>query len=881
MAEDLLQPKKNVTPENIGCAYFDELVARSFFQPSSTNEKLFVMHDLMHDLASFCGEKFYFKLKQFVNQNKIDSKTRHLSYATKYEDNRKLYEEAYNNGAIHMRTFLDFFSGTADEVIFIGSDSWLFQQQFQCLRVLSFQCAAWRSLPNSIELGELIHLRYLNLSNSRMVTLSQSICKLHNLQTLKLAYCRELEMLPNRMKDLVNLRHLDIRGCDRLKKMPKEMSKLKHLNFLSDYIIGDDEENGIRELEKLDNLHGSFWISNLEKVKNSDEASKAKMGNKKHIDTFKLKWLPDGDIDDVETERDILDKLQPHQKLKELSIEGYRGETFPDWLGLSAYSNMTKLTLNRCRNCCELPALGWLPFLQHLELARLHGLKKIDFEIYNKKNASAFKSLETLKFELLSSWREWHFPDEFDGFPRLRILEIRYCHSLSGDLPAHLPALDELTIVVSEELACSLPRAPKLHQLFVKGSTRRHTNVQTHTAMISESKLANSVLKSLPDVQTCVQSLRIRKCWSLDSISADYLPASLQYLEIFNCSSLRISEQMQHKWLTQIYVDDCNSLTSFPLGDLPNLKKLLICNCPSLKNVVVTQALPSLSYLSFSSCPILACLPALGFAAPNLEKLNIYDCEEIDCFGDECLPQSLKNLRVDSCHKLVSWIASNGLQSEGLTYLKLDGCFDVMSFPREGLLPASLESLDFSDFPDLEMLDCKGLHHLTSLKELSIRNCAKLENITEANSLASIASIYIGQRCPLRTKLEEMEEPRIRYRSCIGMEAKSITFHFFGQNLPPFRPSSMLFQIYLGKDFSQLETQKDEVEAVANIKWAYRLDSRNWQGDPCALVTYKWQGVECSSFDGFLKITSLNLSSSGLTGHIPTNISKMTMLKSV
>ncbi|QHO33308.1 Putative disease resistance RPP13-like protein [Arachis hypogaea] len=127
-------------------------------------------------------------------------------------------------------------------------------------------------------------------------------------------------MLPSRMEDLVNMRHLDIRGTSRLKEMPKGMSKLKYLNFLSDYIIGKHEENGIRELGTLDNLHGSFCISKLENVKNSGEVLEAKMGNKKHINTLELNWLPDGDIDDVQTERDILGKLQPHQNLKELSI---------------------------------------------------------------------------------------------------------------------------------------------------------------------------------------------------------------------------------------------------------------------------------------------------------------------------------------------------------------------------------------------------------------------------------------------------------------------------------------------------------------------------------------------------------------------------------
>ncbi|MED6108121.1 hypothetical protein PIB30_020567 [Stylosanthes scabra] len=100
MAEDLLQPMGNNTLENIGSVYFDELVARSFFQPSSASAGLFVMHDLMHDLARFFARKFFFK--EFGNQLMVDSKTRHFSC------NRNpisSFPEA-NIGAIHMRTFI-------------------------------------------------------------------------------------------------------------------------------------------------------------------------------------------------------------------------------------------------------------------------------------------------------------------------------------------------------------------------------------------------------------------------------------------------------------------------------------------------------------------------------------------------------------------------------------------------------------------------------------------------------------------------------------------------------------------------------------------------------------------------------------------------------
>ncbi|RYR71516.1 hypothetical protein Ahy_A02g005767 [Arachis hypogaea] len=733
MAEGLLQPMEKNTLENIGCAYFDELVARSFFQLSSAGAGLFVMHDLMHDLATFFAGKFFSRVFEFGNPHMADSKTRHLSYN---QGPISSFLEAYN-GAIYMRTFLCVQAKSID----IKCDFW--PQQLKCLRVLSFRTFQILSLPDSI--GEMIHLRYLNLSGIPIVTLPESLCKLYNLQTLKLSYCKKLEMLPSRMQDLVNLRYLDIRGSDSLKEMPKGMSQLKHLNFLSDYIVGKHEENGTRELGALDNLHGSLCISKLENVNNSREALEAKMGNKKQINILELKWRTEGYIVDVETARDILEELQPHRNLEELSINGYRGEIFPDWLGLSSYSNVTKLILLSCKNCRQVPSLGQLPSLQHLEICGLDGLERIGGEFYNNAESchqgTPFRSLQTLEFRRMRRWREWHLPNDFDGFLKLKRLLIEECPVLSGDLPAHLPALEELTIYRCEELACSLPRAPKLHQLTVDGS-KSFWSAGPHDVVILETKLAKYVVEWLPHIQSpCLQNLLIEGCESAISISGDYLPDSFQYLRIQDCSELTFSEPLQHMSLTEIYIDNCDSLTMFPLGALPNLKELTILECPSLVS-----------------------LPGLGFAAPHLEELYMRDCPEMDCFGEECLPPSLTTLVICNCQKAERWITSNGLQSEGLTDLFLSFWNEVKGFPGEGCLPASLKYLQLSYFSNLETLDCKGLHHLTSLQQLRIEECPKLENITQQNLPASISELHIKGKCPLGSKLEEMNDPRIQYK---------------------------------------------------------------------------------------------------------------------
>ncbi|XP_020972206.1 putative disease resistance protein At3g14460 [Arachis ipaensis] len=239
-----------------------------------------------------------------------------------------------------------------------------------------------------------------------------------------------------------------------------------------------------------------------------------------------------------------------------------------------------------------------------------------------------------------------------------------------------------------------------------------------------------------------LQTLRIVNCWSAIPISGDYLPDSLQYLQIAMCPKLTFSEQLQHKSLMEILVYKCDSLTSFALG-----------------------ALPSLRVLQISECPGLVSMPALRLAAPHLEELCVEKCQEMEPFGEDCLPSSLTTLRIYDCQKLERWITSNGLQTEGLIHLFLIEWNEVKSFPREGCLPASLQSLQLYDFANLETLDCKGLQHLTSLQTLAIEDYPKLENITQENLPASIPKLRFEGECPLRRKLEEMNDPRIQFET--------------------------------------------------------------------------------------------------------------------
>ncbi|KAK4269288.1 hypothetical protein QN277_022468 [Acacia crassicarpa] len=82
-------------------------------------------------------------------------------------------------------------------------------------------------------------------------------------------------------------------------------------------------------------------------------------------------------------------------------------------------------------------------------------------------------------------------------------------------------------------------------------------------------------------------------------------------------------------------------------------------------------------------------------------------------------------------------------------------------------------------------------------------------------------------------------------------------------------------EVYMDKNLSQPQTQQTDVDAIMNIKSIYGI-KRNWQGDPCTPQAYSWDGLNCS-YDGSgpPRITSLNLSSSRLTGNIAPDVSNL------
>ncbi|KAJ0673201.1 putative virus X resistance protein-like, coiled-coil [Helianthus annuus] len=449
MAEGFLSPSNATkSPERLGHEYFEILLSRSFFQHAPNDESLFIMHDLMNDLAMLVAEDFFLR---FDNHMKIGTddlaKYRHMSFSReKYVGYHKF--EAFK-GAKSLRTLL------AVSIDVDQSSNYFFLSNkilvdllpsLTLLRVLSLSRFQITEVPEFI--SSLKHLRYLNFFRTRIEVLPENIGNLYNLQTLIVFGCKSLTKLPESFSKLKKLRHFDIRDTPLLGKLPFGIGELERLQTLTKIIIDGDDGFAINELKGLTNLHGEVSIEGLHKVQCAKHAQEANLSLKK-ITGLELQWVNEFDGSRIGThENDVLNELKPNSDtLKELSIVSYGGTQFSNWVGDRSFHELVNVSIRGCKKCTSLPPFGLLPSLKRLQIQGMDEVKIIGLELTGN-DVNAFRSLEVLIFENMSGWEGWSTKNEGSAavFTCLKELYVKNCPQLINVSLQALPSLKVLEI---------------------------------------------------------------------------------------------------------------------------------------------------------------------------------------------------------------------------------------------------------------------------------------------------------------------------------------------------------------------------------------------------------------------------------------------------
>ncbi|KAK8665402.1 hypothetical protein V6N13_005571 [Hibiscus sabdariffa] len=590
-------------------------------------------HEYFKDLTS--------RLENSVGSSEINERTRHLSNVQEQYDTRKKFETVAKAKA--PRTFLTLKSSHWSPRVTNGLMHDLLVKS--SLRVLSLTgYVNIKELPG--EVGNLKHLRNLDLSGTSIERLPNSLTTLYNLQTLTLVNCGKLVELPEDMRRLVNMHYLDIRGTC-LARMPKGLGELKNLRILTDYALSAHNGSSINELGKLKHLHGRLAISGLETVAGAVDAKDANLKDKMNLKELELIWGKNNDGDSM-CDREVLEQLEPHLNLEGLVITCYNGTRFPEWVGHSSFSNMVYLSLKNCRFCQSLPPLGQLSSLKSLSISGFSGVVTVGNELYGNGHTLIipFRSLEILSFEKISEWEEWYcWSDE--AFPLLQDLRISDCPKLTKSLPKDLFCLKELVIKNCGNLGGVLPRAPSVCKLKLDGCDALQLEPLPsglRELEIRGSSMNDSVLEQMLQQCTHLGKLTMRGCSNIRSLPEVNVPIRLKRLEIQGCMVLDYSKILLYTALESLEIRGgmWHPLeSSFPLGSFPLLKHVCIRGCEDLKFI-----------------------GALG----GTQRQH---------------PACLDSLDISSCQNLITFRIEDGLSFTNLTRLVLGGCTSLKSLPEQ------------------------------------------------------------------------------------------------------------------------------------------------------------------------------------------------------
>ncbi|XP_062074452.1 putative disease resistance protein RGA3 isoform X1 [Humulus lupulus] len=441
----------HLNSEEEGVSVFQNLTMRSFFQDFQEENNVYddgnvvcKMHDILHDFVQYLTKREC-EILEALNINLDDQRRRlrlgdqrirHLTITMESEaqfPNMKLSSD--NKKFLH--TFLILRQG--DISVSIDSSTFL---SLRYLRSLNLSKCGLKRLPENI--GDLIHLRYLEATNNPLEKLPNTICNLCNLQTLRLeSGCPSLLELPEGIGKLVNLRSLYLWGCSySFKGLPKGFSGLTSLRTLDWFQVPEDKTKclTLRELTRKMNcskLKINQLTLHLNRLVDKEDAAadnKVDLTAWEHINELIIYPRIEGHLLD-----DAMEFFEPHPKLKVLKIRDSISHVFsPRWI--MSLLLLREIEFYGCHGLRTLPAaVGKLPSLESLHFWGLSVTRVgpellgiMDEQVSSSVNCTLYPKLKHLKITSADIWEEWEteVSCSVSIMPCLQSLHFLYCQKL-------------------------------------------------------------------------------------------------------------------------------------------------------------------------------------------------------------------------------------------------------------------------------------------------------------------------------------------------------------------------------------------------------------------------------------------------------------------
>ncbi|XP_031258793.1 disease resistance protein RPP13-like [Pistacia vera] len=221
-------PRNEEIMEDVAYFYLDELVKRNLIQIDKTRRGRIIacrVHDVLRDLAIQKAQELkLFQLYDVNNRSSCSLGTRRQAVHSGMES----YLQLQQSKVLRSLFFFNIYRAEASE------DLGTVISTFRLLRVLDLSYLSMKTIPQ--EVGELIHLKYLELRETGIQVVPPFILKLVSLQTLNLI------------------------GTSMKPSLPPDISKLQELRHLFGIFSGNFRIDNLVNLQTLRYIPGKTWI---------------------------------------------------------------------------------------------------------------------------------------------------------------------------------------------------------------------------------------------------------------------------------------------------------------------------------------------------------------------------------------------------------------------------------------------------------------------------------------------------------------------------------------------------------------------------------------------------------------------------------------------